>query len=468
MATKTMSTADAAWLHMDRPTTLMVVNAVLWFDEPLDIERAREIIEQRLVEQYPRFHRRVVEPALGLGNPVWEDDPAFDLDRHVHHLALPEPGDTAALQALVGDLMAAPLDRSKPLWDIYVVDGYGAGTALVSRMHHAIADGIALARLLLSLTDEQPHAGIAPDPPARNGGRGRLAAVTEPVGAGARVARAALHEGIELAEHPRAETGSLIDRAGADARALGKLLLTPADRETVLSGELGAVQRVAWSQRIPLADVKRIGRQTGCTVNDVLVAAMTGALHGYLAQRGSLVDELRVMVPFNLRPLDQPLPRELGNRFGLVYLSLPVGLDDAERRLEEIHQRMDAIKRSPEGPLSYGILGLLGRTPPPVEQRLLGLFTPKVTAVLTNVPGPRHPVYFAGTRVAGVVGWVPAGGGISTGICIFSYDEGVIVALRVNARLVPDPQSIITAFDDEVAELARVGRRVSRRRTARR
>ena len=460
-----MTSADAAWLHMDRPTNLMVVNSVLWFDEPLDLERGRRIIEERLVERYPRFRRRVVEPSLGIGTPSWEDDPNFDIERHMHRIALPPPGDAGALQELVGDLMGAPLDRSKPLWDIYVVEGFGSGTALVSRMHHCIADGIALARVLLSLTDEQPDAGIAPaESPAPAGGA--LGAIAGPAAAGADLARAAIHEGFELAGHPRSEAESLAGRAVDDARALAKLLLTLPDERTILKGELGGVQRVAWSERIPLADVKRVGRQTHSTVNDVLVAAMTGALHRYLTSRGTPADEIRAMVPFNLRPLDQPLPRELGNRFGLVYLPLPVGLEDAEKRLAEVHRRMDAIKHSPEGPISYAILGAIGRTPVGVEKRLIDLFAPKVSAVMTNVPGPRRPVYFAGTRVAGVLGWVPASGGISTGVSIFSYDGGVVVGVRTNARLVPDPQTIIDAFADEFTELERVGRRVRRRELA--
>ena len=468
MSRERMGNADAAWLHMDRPTNLMVVNSVLWFDEPLDIERGRLIMEERLVNRYPRFRQRVAEPRLGIGPPYWEDDPDFDLDRHIHHVALPEPGDAAALQELVADLMATPLDRAKPLWDLYVVDGFGHGTALISRMHHCIADGIALARLLFSLTDSEPDAGIASEEGGRLDGDGRLDTLARSALAGVHAAEGTVHEALELATHPRSEARNLAGRASADAGALAKLLLTLPDKGTVLKGRLGAPQRVAWSGEIPLSHVKTIGRQTGTTVNDVLIAAMTGALHRYLARRGSLVDEIRTMVPFNLRPLDQPLPRTLGNRFGLVYLTLPVGIDEPEERLKAVHERMDAIKHSPEGPISYGILGLIGRTPLPVEQRLLGVFTPKVTAVMTNVPGPREPVYFAGTRVAGVLGWVPAGGGISTGVSIFSYAGGVVVGLRTNARLAPDPETIVTAFTEEVEELARVGRRLQRRRAARR
>src|ERR1019366_3514337 len=146
MATETerhrLPSADAAWLHMDRPTNLMVINCVMLFGERLDEGRLREVIRKRLLEAYPRFHERVVESRLPLCGPSFEEDPAFDLDRHVHRLGLPEPGDEPALKELVGSLIATPLDRAKPLWDIYLLDRPGGGCAVVVRMHHCIADGI--------------------------------------------------------------------------------------------------------------------------------------------------------------------------------------------------------------------------------------------------------------------------------------------------------------------------------------
>jgi diacylglycerol O-acyltransferase len=461
MSAHRMSSADAAWLHMDRPTNLMVVNALMWSDEPIDPDRSRAIVEERLVKRFPRFTQRVAEPRLGLGGPHWEDDPDFDLDLHVHRLALPAPGDRAALETLVSDLMAQPLDRSKPLWHSYLVDGYGTGSAVITRMHHCIADGIALSRVLLSLTDSAPDAGIAPaeEPDGHGGARGALAA-------GAHVAEAAVHEGFELLAHPRAETRGLATEAIADGRALAKLLLTRPDTPSAFTGTLGVARRATWSDGLRLATVKRTGHGLGATVNDVLLTAMTGALHDYLAGRDALVDQIRVMVPFNLRALDQPLPRELGNRFGLIYLTLPVGIAELEPRLDAVHREMERIKHSPEGAMSYAILGAIGRTPLPVEQRLLDVFAPKVTAVMTNVPGPRKPVYFAGTRIKGVLGWVPAAGGIGLGVSIFSYNGEITVGIQVDPRLVPDPERIMASFEEHVADLGRLERRRRRALTA--
>ncbi len=453
MSKEQMTSADAAWLHMDRPTNLMVVNSVLWFDEPMNLDRARDVIGERLVGRFPRFRQRVAEPRLGVGVPSWEDDPSFDLGRHIHHIALPAPGDQPALHELVGDLMSGPLDRSKPLWDVYLIDGYGAGMALVARMHHSIADGIALARVLLSMTDDQPDAGIAPEPPRANGHR-RIDGLMRPVNTGMHLAQDVMHEGFALLSHPLPELHDLAAHAVTDARALRKLLLTPAERDSALRGELGVRQKVAWIDQVALADVKAIGRATDTTVNDVLVAATTGALRRYLAERGTPLDELRAMVPFNLRPLDQPLPRSLGNRFGLVYLNMPVGLKGPRQRLDEVHRRMDSIKHSSEGAMMYGILGVIGLTPPQIEQRLVDLFASKTSLVLTNVPGPDQPVYFAGTKVAGVIPWVPGGGTISLGLSMFSYNGTVTIGVRADAGVVPQPEAILVAFQQELADLA--------------
>jgi len=455
MSKHQMNSADAAWLHMDRPTNLMVVNSVFWCDQPMDLERCKDVVRERLVERFPRFRQRIVEPRPSVGVPSWEDEPRFDFDRHVHHLALPAPRDRLALQEFVGDLISTPLDRSKPLWDLYFVDGYGAGMALVWRMHHCIADGIALARVLLSMTDEQPDAGIQPEGD-RGAAHGPLDALARPLTVGAHLAEAAMHEGFGLLTHPRPQLRALASRTAADARALRRLLLTLPDQKSVLSGELSGAQKVTWTERIALEDVKAIGHATGTTVNDVLVAAMTGALHRYLVRRHSLVDELRATIPFNLRPPDEPLPRELGNHFGLVYLELPVGMRGQRQRLEEVHRRMDSIKHSPEGALAYGILGLIGLTPPQVEKPLVDLFSSKSTAVMTNVPGPRQPIYFAGTRIAGIVVWVPAAGPIGLGVSIFSYNGAVTVGLRVDTGVVPDPERIIDAFEHELEVLARL------------
>lgn len=456
-----MAAADAAWLHMDRRTNLMVINGVLWFDQPVDWNVLRKVIDQRLVQPYPRFRHRAVESHRPLTPPYWEEDPQFDIDNHLHHIALPAPGDHGALQRFVGDRMSVPMDRTKPLWHVYFIDGYGEGCAMLLRVHHSVADGIALAQVLWSLTDDHPRAEITPRPlveSRRGGPTSLLGTLTHPATAAAAFARdaagALIHESIEVATNP----SKLRDFAAAGrdgAAALAKEIFTPEDVKTVMSGETVVGKRAVWSTPIPLADIRTVGSATSTTVNDVLLTAVTGALRRYLERRDSLVDKVRVLVPFNLRPTDRPLPRTLGNKFGLVLLDLPVGLVDAHQRLASIHTQMDAIKHSPEGAVSFGLLTGMGLSPSQVEKVFVDFFTSKASAVMTNVPGPRGEMYLAGTPLRGVIAWVPRSGQQPMGVSIFSYNNEVTVGLAVDAALVPEPETIIKDFRDELAALLR-------------
>lgn len=466
-----MSSADAAWLRMDSPTNLMVVNSVLWFDQPIDWQRFRSVLEERIVNRFPRFSQIAVEPATPR-SPHWEDCADFDLDLHLHHIALPAPGDDAALRELMSDLMSTPLDRTKPLWQMYLVDGYRGGCAVVCRIHHAVADGIALSRVMMLLTDSEADASTSrirrpsPSPP-----RSRLRAA-------AHIARAGtgrmLHEGLESAVHPRHAgelAASVARELTGDTRALAKLLLAGSDTETVLRGPLVARNRVAWSNEVPLTDVKAVGHRTGATVNDVLIAAVSGSIAGYLAEHGSHDAPIHAMVPFNLRPLDEPVDPQLGNRFALVLLTLPTVHRDPLVRLTAAKQQMDAIKHSREPAVAYGILSVIGLAPSQLEERLVNLFADKTSLVLTNVPGPRKAVYVAGSRVAGVLPWAPCSGSLGMTVTIFSYAGGVRVGFMTDARRVPDPGILARGFEREFRALqsavSRTGRR-SGRRSARR
>jgi diacylglycerol O-acyltransferase / wax synthase len=455
------SSADAAWLHMERPTNLMVINSVSLFDQPVDWERLMQITQRRIIDRYPRFSQRVVESRLPLMGPRWEDDPDFALEHHMHHIALPAPGDEPALQELIGDLMTMPLDRSRPLWHTYMVEGFGQGAAIINRMHHCIADGIALARVMMSVTDSGPDAGIEPPPEtrsdrsSRDGISGFAASGVRMVAGAGRAGASVLRQGVHVATSP----GHAARLAGAvfrDGTTAMRLVMTPADAATALKGDPGVSRRVAWTRPLDLARIKRIARANDATVNDVLLAAVSGALRHYLQDRGSAVGEIQAVVPFNLRPLDQPIPRELGNKFGLVFLPLPVGVSGSYRRLVEVHKRMDELKKSRDGAVSYEILSLTGRTPEPVERRVIDVFTGKGTAVMTNVPGPSEPVYLAGTPIRTSMFWAPTSGHIGMSISIFSYRGEVTIGLMVDAGLVPDPGAIIDQLEQELRALGGV------------
>ena len=405
----------------------------------------------------------MVESRLPLRPPSWEDDPEFALEHHMHHLALPAPGDAAALQELVGDLMTTPLDRSRPLWNQYMVDGFGEGSALIVRMHHCIADGIALARVMLSLTDSEPDAGIAPPDDWRHRPSDRLLVGgmampgTRPVVALARTGSNAVRQVLSVATSP-SHAARLVGAVTRDGGTLLRLLLTPADSATAIKGDPGVSRRVAWTRPLSLATIKQIAHSHDATVNDVLLAAVSGSIRHYLQERGGPVTEIQAMVPFNLRPLDKPVPRELGNKFGLVMLPLPVGTSGSYRRLVEVHKRMQEIKSGRDGAVSYGLLSAMGFAPEPVERRIVDMFSAKGTAVMTNVPGPKDPVYLAGTPVRAVLVWAPTSGHIGMSVSIFSYRGEVTVGLMVDAALIPDPGKIVEQLEEEIKALRKARR----------
>jgi len=460
--TETFSNVDTAWLHIEKPTNPAMITGVIIFDKPVDFQRLRDTIEYRMLS-YHRFVQRVKEPHFGLGMPRWEDDPNFDLDAHLHRIALPEPGDQAALQNLVGDLMSTGLDFTKPLWQMHLVENVctpeGPGSALIPRLHHCIADGIALMQVVLSMADEDPDAPWPEPAPKTRQRFDPFGWVFRPVRTAARLAGATVHttgtmvhEGFDVFTHP-ARLKEMA-KAGSDGtRAFGKLLLIPPDKKTIFRGRTGVIKRAAWSKPIPLEDVKAIGKVMDGTINDVLLTAVTGALRRYLEKRNQPTDGLnfRAIVPVNLRRPDEV--GQLGNRFGLVFLSLPVGVQDPIKRLLVLKHRMDEIKDTPEAAVAFGILYTVGMTPNQIEDIIIKIFSMKGTTVITNVPGPLHKLYFAGQQIKNFVFWVPAPGDLGMGVSIFSYAGEVIVGVETDAGLVSDPESIIDAFHAEFDQL---------------
>jgi WS/DGAT/MGAT family acyltransferase len=452
-----MASVDTAWLHMDRPTNLMVITSVMTFEGSLNIDKVRVLLEERLL-RFDRFRQRVVESSLPLTTPTWELDPHFDIHSHLHHIALPAPGDQAQLQQLVGDIMSQGLDHSKPLWQFYVVDNYRGGSAVISRIHHCIADGIALTRLMLSLTDETPDTVWIEEEstaPARKR-RGPLGRLFSPA---LLAAKSAWHltetvwsESLELMRHPD-HALDLAKLGASSAARLARMTLYAPDPPTIYKGNLGTVKRAAWSQPFPLAEVKAVGKAAGATINDTLVTAISGGLRQFLISRGDDVTDLniRAYIPVNLRPLKAPI--SLGNQFGLVFLSMPLGIDDPVERLQEVKRRMDEIKSSPEALVAWAVLATMGRLPTDVEKLGLDFYGMKASAVLTNVPGPRQALYMTGVKMRAALGWVPQSADIGLGLSIFSYDGRVIIGVNTDADNVPEPQGIVELIEAEYARL---------------
>jgi diacylglycerol O-acyltransferase len=428
-----MSSVDAAWLGMEDPTNLMMVTGVLMLGGRVDPKRLRALLDKRLAP-FGRFHQRVVRPRTRGGLPHWQDDTNFEIDNHVSHIALPAPGGDKALNAFVSEQMSTPLDLTKPLWHVHLIDGYEKGSVVLARIHHSIADGIALVRVMLSLTDATPDASPRRHSAAPPNHAGPLDWLPGAASGAAKL----LQDPARIAE---------------GAYRLGRLVLLPPDPPTPFKGELGRRKRAAWSSPVPLEDFKAIGRAYGATVNDVLVATATGALRRYLERRGESSKGLaiRASVPVNLRPLEDA--HRLGNSFGLVFLTLPIGIVDPVRRLRAIKKEMDELKRSPEALVAFGVLNVMGLAPVEVERLGLRFFGSKATAVLTNVPGPREPLYLAGRKLDRVMFWVPQSGRLGLGISILSYAGGVMLGVATDEGLIADPEKIVDAFEKELRSL---------------
>ena len=454
-----MSSVDAAWLGMEDPTNLMMVTGVLMLDGRVDPKRLKTLLDKRLAP-FGRFHQRVVRPRTRGNFLHWQDETKFEIDNHVSHIALPAPQGDKALRDLVSELMSVPLDTTKPLWHVHLIDGYGANSVVLARIHHSIADGIALVRVMLSLTDATPD--VRPTRRRTDGNHasaGPLDWLPGAIGRG-------ISAGQKLLDDP-ARVSDLAQLTAQGAYRLGRLIALPPDPQTAFKGDLGRRKRAAWSPKpLPLDDFKQIGRAFGGTVNDVLVATATGALRRYLERRGESTKgvAIRASVPVNLRPIEHA--HKLGNSFGLVFLTLPVGIVDPVRRLRAIKKEMDELKRSPEALVAYGVLNLMGLAPVEVEKLGLRFFGSKATAVLTNVPGPREPLYLAGRKVEKVMFWVPQSGRLGLGISILSYAGGVMLGVATDEGLVQDPEKIIDAFAVEFEALRKAARTTSSTRRA--
>lgn len=451
-----MAAVDTAWLRMDRPTNLMMIVGVMVFDQRIDFQRLRNTVEARLVGRYRRFRQCALQEVAGA---FWQDDPDFDIDAHLKRRALPGKAGKKELQALASELAVQPLNPGKPLWRFDLIEDYEGGSAIVVRIHHSIADGIALVGVILSLTDLSPNAPAQKrvatkphDASADDVHGGLLETVAETL-------TSALSMGSDLGGKAL-DLASDRDRMATYGRyglglltELAKLLAMPADSATSLKGKTSTVKRVAWSDPIPLAEVKALGKALGCSVNDILLSAVAGAFRAYFLQKGETVRdvEVRAMIPVNLRTGKDE--GTLGNRFGLGTLSLPLHEGNPFARLFLVRSRMNNLKTSYQPLLTLGILAAVGVAPKIVQEQFLDILAAKASTVMTNVPGPKQPLYLAGSRLDQCMFWVPQSGDIGIGVSILSYNDNVQFSLITDRHFIPDPDTIAPLFAAEFEKM---------------
>ena len=443
---------------MDTPANLMMICGVLTFDAPLSLERLRAVIAERFVV-FRRFRQLPQQAATGA---VWRDDRAFDVAAHVVPTRLPAPADDVSLQHLVSTLMATPLASDRPRWQFHLVTEYRGGSAVVARIHHCYADGIALVRVMLSMTD-----AAADGPPAMPFDHASLrsklgdnddafASLFGPLDGAVQSARKfgrmVVDQGARVLADP-AQAVALAARGGALAAEVGRLAAMGEDSKTRFKGAPGIEKRVAWAEPLALDDVKTVGRALDASVNDLLLSCVAGALRDYLIEHGDAVDALtvRALVPVNLRPIEKAY--KLGNQFGLVFLDLPIGIENPIERLYAVRANMRKLKTSHQPLLAFGLLAAMGAGPQFVQDTMLKALARNATAVMTNVPGPQQPLWLAGARIDSLMFWVPQAGDIGLGVSILSYAGSVRFGVVADHGLCPDPARISARFADEFEKI---------------
>ena len=456
-----MSRVDTAWLRMDNDVNLMMIVGIWLLTPAITLQALRERIESRLLK-YERFRHKAVLDTLGAS---WVDDTDFDI---AHHVVVEKigrrrgQGDRAALQRRCGELAVTPLDPQRPLWQFHLVERYEGGCALIVRIHHCIGDGIALTSVMNSITDggnDPPQRQVddqVDDPDADWLSDAVLKPLTGLAVKALDMYGSGVAKSIDLLANPKQPLLGSLDMAKAGLHIVGDLAalaLMADDSPTRLKGKPIGRKVVAWSEPMPLDAVKVIGRGLNCSINDVLLSCVSGAIGGWLRDQGDDPSgaEIRAMVPVNLRPLEKAW--QLGNRFGLAPLVLPIGIDNPIERIYAVRQRMNQLKGSYQPLLAFGVLAVTGLFIKPVQDLVLGLFAKKTTAVMTNVPGPALPLKFCGSTLRQSMFWVPASGNVGVGVSILSYAGGVQFGLITDTALCADPQAIIDRFEPEFQKL---------------
>jgi WS/DGAT/MGAT family acyltransferase len=419
---------------MDDPTNPMMITVVMHFHGKIDEDRLINTFKVFL-GKYRRFRQRIVVPDQPFRRPFWEDDPGYCVEDHLEHRELRHPADEVALDDLINQKVNEPLDFKHPLWQSTLVDNYPAGTVLITRVHHCIADGISLMQILLQMTHTS---AVESGNPANlvTAGRDKVSVETSKTGAvsaPSRPRRVALYS-----QPPFAEV----------LAAAVRIVFRKPDPPSLLKGPLGRRKKVLWSEPFPLPEIRKIARVKHATTNDVLMAIASGAVRRYLELHGEVrTQNLRAFVLVNLRT--RAIDEELGNKFGLVFLTLPVALEQPLERLGMVKQGMDQLKSSAEYAATYFILKVLGSMPEWIENIAIKIFDRKGTMVATNVPGPRKPLYLAGAPIRSIMAAVPQSGRIGVGLSFISYIDEVVFGLNVDSGLVPDPEAFIQLFSEE-------------------
>lgn len=466
---------DASFLGLEDANNHMHVGGILLLDEkPLrgergrvDIDRIRATIETRL-SRVPRFRQRLSE-VPGEGHPIWIDEPHFNIAYHVRHSALPRPGDQEALEALVGRIMSQQLDRGKPLWEMWFVEGVeGDRLALITKTHHCMIDGVAGAELISVLLD--PAENVTPVAP--QAWKPRPAPSTGRLAADALLHRAAQpleawHALRQAWDDPGHATHAIREAALGVAQVLSPALHSAS--QTPLNQQLGPHRRFGMIEH-RVSDYKRVKDLLGGTLNDVVLTTVSGALRGFFEKRGLGVDdlEIRAMVPVSVRPKGGS--RALGNQITQLVAQLPIHVAEPEERLAAIRKTMSELKESKQA-LGGRVLTAVAEWTVPnvlVQAVRMTVRSRPYNLVVTNVPGPQIPLYLLGSRMRASYPVAPLTPGQALNVALFSYDGGLYWGLNADWDALPDLPLLADQIRFAFAELQSAAEHLARSKGGRR
>jgi diacylglycerol O-acyltransferase / wax synthase len=458
-----LTAIDASFLHQEKQASHMHVGALVIFEGPPPApDDFRAHLESRL-RLVPRYRQKLAVPRLEMGRPFWVDDPSFNLDYHVRHSALPKPGSDEQLRHLVGRIFSQRLDRSKPLWELWVVHGLGGGRfALISKTHHALVDGVAGVDIATVLFDLSPVPGELPEDdgwePQPEPSDTDL--VAEGVKGLLRTPFSLAGKAVEAVQRP----GDTLGKAREAAEGLGEVVwagLNPAP-DVPLNVEIGPHRRVWWVES-RLADFKEVKNALGGTVNDAVLTVVSGALGRWLRDRGVRTEglELRALVPVSIRAADDH--DTLGNRIAAMRGPLPVYVDDPVERHAIVRQGMGSLKESKQALGAEVIAGLQDFAPPTLlaQASRLNFSTRLFNLIVTNVPGPQFPLYILGREMERIVpiAFLPENHALA--IAIMSYNGKVDFGLLADYDAMPDLEAFGGYLEDSLAEVRAAARKRS-------
>lgn len=481
---------DLTWLLMDRPNNLMHVHGFMGFDVVPDLDDFAAVVMERTVRKFRRLSQIPIQID---GDWFWEDDADFSIERHVRSVVL-DDADEETLRRYVSGQFSQPFDRTRPLWEVQLITAPDSDAGYVfGRFHHGLADGIRLVQMLISLCD--PAEGAVPKKVGRNKDRQHQHPLEQVVHlaensvtgtldfagrAGLAVARAGrslmtttnplnlahhIGDALDLARRPvqliDAVTGlaSLDNEVANTWREVSRMLISDSPDVGAWAGSAGVDKSVAWVESFPLKGIRKASKAYRCTLNDILLAAVSLALTDYLAERGvGDVENISWMMPVSLQPVDGSLPAKLGNKFVVVMMPMPLGIRDPKRLIAQIHENSTRLKHSAQPAVAFGFLRIMAESPLFLARTITDFFADKTVGQLSNVPGPRIALTLAGAPVRSMLGWVPTSADQPLGICLFSYNDTLNVGVVSDSRMIPDPLHLAELVEGHLAALAATGK----------